>query len=39
LAALAARGETIIDDAGHIFRGYEKMPEKLTRLGAAVRTE
>jgi UDP-N-acetylglucosamine 1-carboxyvinyltransferase len=39
LAALAARGETVIDDAGHVFRGYEKMPEKLTRLGAVVRTE
>jgi len=39
LAALAARGDTVIDDAGHIFRGYEKMPEKLTKLGAVVRTE
>lgn len=38
LAALAARGETIIDDACHIFRGYEKMPEKLAVLGAEVQS-
>lgn len=37
LAALAARGETIIEDAIHIFRGYENIKEKLTRLGARVK--
>lgn len=38
LAALTARGETIIDDASHIFRGYEKMIEKLQGLGATVQS-
>lgn len=37
LAALAARGETIIEDAIHIFRGYEEIKEKLTLLGAQVK--
>ncbi|MEN6327071.1 MAG: UDP-N-acetylglucosamine 1-carboxyvinyltransferase [Syntrophomonas sp.] len=37
LSALAARGETIIDDAIHIFRGYEKISEKLCQLGAKVK--
>jgi len=37
LAALAARGETIIEDAIHIFRGYEDITQKLTALGAKVR--
>lgn len=37
LAALAARGETIIEDAIHIFRGYENLKEKLTLLGAKVK--
>lgn len=36
LAALAARGETIIEDAIHIFRGYENITEKLAGLGAKV---
>lgn len=39
LAALAARGETIINNATHIFRGYENMPEKLIDLGARVRVD
>ncbi len=39
LAALAARGETIIEDAGHIFRGYENMPQKLASLGAEVQSQ
>lgn len=36
LAALAAEGETKIEDAIHIFRGYENVREKLTNLGAKV---
>lgn len=34
LAALAAEGETEIEDAGHIFRGYECIEDKLKKLGA-----
>jgi UDP-N-acetylglucosamine 1-carboxyvinyltransferase len=34
VAALAARGETVIDRVYHIDRGYEKIEEKLVRLGA-----
>ncbi|MGI5921167.1 MAG: UDP-N-acetylglucosamine 1-carboxyvinyltransferase [Syntrophomonadaceae bacterium] len=37
LAALAARGETTISDAIHIFRGYENITEKLINLGARVK--
>ncbi|MBI4842986.1 MAG: UDP-N-acetylglucosamine 1-carboxyvinyltransferase [Nitrospirae bacterium] len=37
VAALAAEGETIIDRVYHIDRGYEKIEEKLMRLGADVR--
>lgn len=37
LAALAAEGETEIEEAGHIFRGYEKIEDKLKSLGARVR--
>jgi UDP-N-acetylglucosamine 1-carboxyvinyltransferase len=37
LAALAAHGETVIEDAIHIFRGYEDITQKLTALGAKVR--
>ena len=37
LAALAAEGETEIEEAGHIFRGYEKIEDKLKSLGAKVR--
>ncbi len=36
LAALTAEGETEIEDAIHIFRGYEDIVEKLTTLGAKV---
>jgi UDP-N-acetylglucosamine 1-carboxyvinyltransferase len=36
LAALAARGETVIDRVYHLDRGYEKMEGKLSRLGASV---
>ncbi len=34
LGGLAAAGETTIDNAGYIFRGYENVKEKLNALGA-----
>ena len=37
LAALAAQGETVIEDAIHIFRGYEDITQKLTNLGAHIK--
>lgn len=37
LAGLAAGGATTVDRAYHIDRGYEKIEEKLTRLGAKIR--
>ncbi len=36
LAALVATGETVIDRVYHIDRGYEKIEEKLVRLGARI---
>ncbi|MBP3635498.1 MAG: UDP-N-acetylglucosamine 1-carboxyvinyltransferase [Bacilli bacterium] len=36
LAALIADGETTINNADYILRGYENMQEKLTRLGAKI---
>ena len=36
IAALMAKGETIIHDAYHIFRGYDHIKEKLRALGAIV---
>jgi len=40
LAALAAKGETVIDRVYHIDRGYERIEEKLAGIGAAIqRTE
>ncbi len=36
LAALAANGTTIIDRVYHLDRGYEKIEEKLTQLGADI---
>jgi UDP-N-acetylglucosamine 1-carboxyvinyltransferase len=36
LAALAARGETVIDRVYHIDRGYEKIEEKLAGAGADI---
>lgn len=35
-AALAAEGETVILDAHHILRGYEKLADKLRQLGATI---
>jgi UDP-N-acetylglucosamine 1-carboxyvinyltransferase len=37
LAGLVARGETIIERIYHIDRGYERIEEKLTQLGARIR--
>jgi UDP-N-acetylglucosamine 1-carboxyvinyltransferase len=37
LAALAARGETVIDRVYHIDRGYEKIETKLAAVGARIR--
>jgi len=37
LAGLAAQGETVIADAEHIYRGYDRFEEKLCALGAPVR--
>ncbi len=36
LAGLVARGETIIDRVYHIDRGYERIEEKLARVGARI---
>lgn len=36
LAALAAEGKSVISDTGYIDRGYEKIDEKLTQLGARI---
>ena len=37
LAALVARGETVIDRVYHIDRGYERIEAKLARAGAMIR--
>ena len=37
LAALAARGESVIDRIYHIDRGYELLEEKFGALGAKIR--
>ncbi len=37
LAALVARGETIVDRVYHIDRGYERIEEKLAAAGASIR--
>jgi len=39
LAALAAEGETIIDNCYQLGRGYEFVVERLTALGAKIRSE
>jgi UDP-N-acetylglucosamine 1-carboxyvinyltransferase len=36
IAGLAAEGETIVYDSGHIERGYENLDEKLKDLGAHI---
>lgn len=37
IAALAAEGETLVDRIYHIDRGYERVEEKLSLLGASIR--
>ncbi len=37
IAGLVAEGETVIDRIYHLDRGYERIEEKLAKLGAAVR--
>jgi UDP-N-acetylglucosamine 1-carboxyvinyltransferase len=37
IAALVAKGETLVDRIYHIDRGYERIEEKLTQLGANIR--
>ncbi len=37
LAAIMAEGQTIINDVFHIDRGYEKIEERLQRLGADIK--
>lgn len=37
LAGLAAAGETVIDRVYHIDRGYERIEEKLAKVGARIR--
>jgi UDP-N-acetylglucosamine 1-carboxyvinyltransferase len=37
LAGLAAEGETVVGRVYHIDRGYERVEEKLTRVGARIR--
>jgi UDP-N-acetylglucosamine 1-carboxyvinyltransferase len=37
LAALVARGETVIDRVYHIDRGYEKIEQKLAQVGAQIK--
>jgi len=37
IAALAAQGETVIDRVYHIDRGYERIEEKLSSVGAKIR--
>ena len=39
IAALAAKGETVIDRIYHIDRGYERIEEKLHQLGASITRE
>ena len=40
LAGLIAQGETrLLDEAGHIDRGYERLDEKLRLLGADITRE
>jgi UDP-N-acetylglucosamine 1-carboxyvinyltransferase len=36
LAGLIASGETIINEVEHLDRGYEKIEEKLSSLGASI---
>ena len=37
MAALAAEGESVINRVYHLDRGYERVEEKLSRVGADIR--
>ena len=37
LAGLVARGTTTVERVYHLDRGYERIEEKLSRLGARIR--
>ncbi len=37
IAGLAAQGETPVDRIYHLDRGYDRMEQKLTQLGANIR--
>jgi UDP-N-acetylglucosamine 1-carboxyvinyltransferase len=37
IAGLVAQGETLIDRIYHLDRGYERIEEKLSKLGAVVK--
>jgi UDP-N-acetylglucosamine 1-carboxyvinyltransferase len=37
IAGLAAQGETQIDRIYHLDRGYDRMEQKLTQIGANIR--
>ncbi|MBQ8002208.1 MAG: UDP-N-acetylglucosamine 1-carboxyvinyltransferase [Clostridia bacterium] len=39
IAALSAKGESVIEDEGHIARGYENLVENIRSLGADIRCE
>ncbi len=39
IAGLIAKGTTIINDAEHILRGYDKIVDKLTKVGAKITLE
>ncbi|MBL8175719.1 MAG: UDP-N-acetylglucosamine 1-carboxyvinyltransferase, partial [Bryobacterales bacterium] len=39
IAGLVASGETVVDRVYHLDRGYERMDEKLARVGAKIRRE
>jgi UDP-N-acetylglucosamine 1-carboxyvinyltransferase len=37
IAGLAARGETVVERIYHLDRGYERIEEKLSQLGARIK--
>jgi UDP-N-acetylglucosamine 1-carboxyvinyltransferase len=39
IAGLAAEGETVVTDVKYIERGYDRLEEKLTALGADITRE
>jgi len=39
VAGLIADGETVVSDIGHVYRGYERICEKLSALGARIEEE